>query len=696
MSAIGGRKRSIWARVAGVLIPVMSLAAVLLFAFWESEESTSPGPLHPSHADVKELDGTDNCDACHGEQDTVMDTACVVCHDEIKDQQDRASGIHGKLDKSKEFECRSCHTDHTGSAVGLVAPRSFELAGTSGAADFDHARFAPFALTGKHAQLACVECHPNALALALKQGQLRFLGLSQACTACHRDVHEGRLGPDCETCHGQEQPFKDAPGFQHSAVFPLAGGHAGLACADCHAQDGATSVASLIAAPGGPVRVCAACHASPHRTEFISRMATIAGKAEEDACALCHDAAQETFLGPQATLTAEQHAATGFVLEAPHAGLDCVRCHEQYGKREPLSKEGNLDVQFAALYPGRSPKECGLCHEDPHKGAFESRFACIECHAGTQWAPSVFDAEMHGRTQFALTGGHRKVACSRCHDPARGLEQFAATPTACAACHEDVHNGQFDRAGRPEEIRGLAGCARCHDTESFKAVRWNSDDHRVWTGYALDGAHAETACAQCHPRAATYAKTFGGASRECAACHADPHRGVFDAPSLAKEVAGKTGCARCHDNTDFGAVKWAAAEHATWTGYALEGAHLKLECIQCHKPTAETGISNRTVGFAERDCATCHADPHAGQFAAEGRTDCSRCHAVEEDFRRYTFDHQKGARFALDETHGKLDCGVCHQPFKLETGRMAIRYKPLGVQCQDCHNFPTATGARLQ
>ena len=65
-----------------------------------------------------------------------------------------------------------------------------------------------------------------------------------------------------------------------------------------------------------------------------------------------------------------------------------------------------------------------------------------------------------------------------------------------------------------------------------------------------------------------------------------------------------------------------------------------------------------------------------------GRTDCARCHA---DAGALLFDHQRDSRYALDASHEKLECAACHRPWPLPDGTTAIRYKPLGVECTDCH-----------
>lgn len=65
---------------------------------------------------------------------------------------------------------------------------------------------------------------------------------------------------------------------------------------------------------------------------------------------------------------------------------------------------------------------------------------------------SAFD---HARTNFPLTGKHKRVACENCH-----TKTLIDTPRDCIACHkkDDVHRGR-----RPD-------CANCHTTNHWSEI----------------------------------------------------------------------------------------------------------------------------------------------------------------------------------------------------------------------------------
>jgi hypothetical protein len=83
-----------------------------------------------------------------------------------------------------------------------------------------------------------------------------------------------------------------------------------------------------------------------------------------------------------------------------------------------------------------------------------------------------------------------------------------------------------------------------------------------------------------------------------------------------------------------------------------------------------------------RTCAACHKDPHGGQFAREGRTDCARCHGGSAwQLRR--FDHSK-TRFPLDGAHIRAACSACHRQ-ESKKGQRIVHYSPLDTACRSCH-----------
>jgi hypothetical protein len=170
----------------------------------------------------------------------------------------------------------------------------------------------------------------------------------------------------------------------------------------------------------------------------------------------------------------------------------------------------------------------------------------------------------------------------------------------------------------------------------------------------------------------------------CQSCHTDPHAGAFAAPELPQEVNGKRDCARCHGEASFRSAA-DGLDHGLWMGFALEGAHASASCASCHTPLVRPDAQGRTWDRAAgTSCNDCHANPHGDQFEKAGTTDCSRCHSPADTFEGLLFDHNRDSQFVLDDAHAALACAQCHRPSMKNAGE-PLRYKPLGMQCVDCH-----------
>jgi hypothetical protein len=113
---------------------------------------------------------------------------------------------------------------------------------------FDHALEAGLPLEGAHAQARCLRCHND-------RGPAETFARA-GCAGCHEDVHAGRLGNDCTSCHEQQTWRAIGQHVLHQRTrFPLTGAHAVTACVRCHP--------SSIAGSYTPVDTeCVSCHQS--------------------------------------------------------------------------------------------------------------------------------------------------------------------------------------------------------------------------------------------------------------------------------------------------------------------------------------------------------------------------------------------------------------------------------------------------
>lgn len=93
--------------------------------------------------------------------------------------------------------------------------------------EFDHAAETGVALVGAHQSAQCLRCHNDRGPVAVFT--------ARGCAGCHEDVHFGRLGPDCASCHDQATWNPHGQVERHLRTrFPLVGVHAATACRRCH------------------------------------------------------------------------------------------------------------------------------------------------------------------------------------------------------------------------------------------------------------------------------------------------------------------------------------------------------------------------------------------------------------------------------------------------------------------------------
>jgi hypothetical protein len=512
------------ALAVGSAVAVLTDAQAQVRAF---ERLVMPGPLASAHAEYEA-----ECGSCHVRFERQSQRQlCLDCHKEIADDFATKTGFHSRSRDVGDKECASCHTDHEG--------RDKDILGLDERA-FDHG-LTDFELLGKHAQIACADCHePPATFHAAEteciachreddqhHGNLgescadchsstdwrdvhfdhevttgyaltgahavletcvtchvdeRYEGTPDTCVGCHRedDKHMGLNGPKCEGCHATTD-WKETR-FDHfkATGFALSGGHSGLMCESCHEGN-----KYEVKVP----KECYGCHAEDDKHE---------GRNGEK-CADCHKATEWT------DVTFDHARDTDFPLNGAHGELECVACHVQ---------------PVAIAVPD---KDCFGCHmdDDPHGGQLGQ--SCGSCHAEVLWDQDVrFD---HDLSRFPLLGKHREVVCEDCHE----TPKFHDAAEDCLECHaeDDVHESRFG-----------GDCALCHNPNDWQA--WTFD-HTAQTDFALDGAHSDLDCNTCHRKAVATVSAIDLATA-CGGCHRkdDVHDGEFGQQ-----------CERCHTTESF-------------------------------------------------------------------------------------------------------------------------------------------------
>ena len=576
-------------RMAGWLPLLVGTIAILALAVHLTVRHSAPGELSATHNGIPNLSLIANCRRCHAMEGLAH--GCLGCHREIAVQLDERRGYHHRMLADREKSCLPCHTEHVASNHALTGPAAW---GSEGRSAFRH-EHVEYRLVARHDQLECEKCHTEKLRAPFRLAEFpalarakTHLGLDQRCITCHEDPHAGGLSSDCASCHDQ-QAFRPAPNFDHDCFFTLGGAHASVDCEGCHPIPRAESGKQVLPFTEVRGKTCADCHATPHRTDW------------KEPCESCHPTSAPQWKDASTKLTSAAHALSGFHLETPHSKVACTKCHPSaptYAARFPDTR--------AAGYR-RSQESCEGCHRDEHGGQFAGLAdRCVHCHETEHFLPSRLTVPSH--RSWPLLGAHPGVECNVCHrvDPAIHVRVYVTTDRTCKACHNDPHDGQFQK----ELAKG--DCTACHkDDATTFAIR--PFDHASATGWPLTGAHARAACADCHrenpPSVANAAngasagrlasvRQYRGASRECSSCHVDYHRGQF-------RRDGRTSCETCHPSTDT--WKESSFDHDRDSRFPLERAHRKVPCAACH-PNVKSPDGSSVVQYRPipRECQDCH------------------------------------------------------------------------------------------
>lgn len=317
----------------------------------------------------------------------------------------------------------------------------------------------------------------------------------------------------------------------------------------------------------------------------------------------------------------------------------CLDCHKEIKSRI----EKNSGYHSSAEVKG---KNCWSCHSD-HNGR---EFRIINFN------PEKFD---HNKTGYSLTGKHKTIKCSDCHQTKfiketslKKEKTYLGLDKNCSSCHEDVHQKS---AG--------SNCNSCHNTNSFtSSIQF---DHNK-TDFPLLGSHKNVQCVDCHKKTEsgkfTTLKFVANKNPQCVDCHIDVHKNKFG-----------QNCLNCHNFNSFRTTSRQKFDHSK-TGFELVGKHEFVDCKKCH-----TG--KFTAPVKHEKCIDCHSDYHKGEFTKNNLVrDCKDCH-TEEGFSpsKFTIENHQKTKFTLNGAHLAIQCSSCHQK------QNEWKFRFTKFECIDCH-----------
>jgi hypothetical protein len=461
------------------------------------------------------------------------------------------------------------------------------------------------------------------------------------CISCHASDYQashpsGKFPTTCNDCHNVNT-FKN-PTFDHTAVskgFQLLGAHNKILCSDCHT----VPAYDLLFVTKGQDD-CFSCH----NTDYLRGHP---GAEFPTTCADCHNV--NSFTG---AIFDHKEISKGFDLLGSHIKAQCSSCHILPG--------------YALLFQTKDQNDCVTCHTSDYQVSHPSgKFptTCADCHNVNTFTNPTFDHTVVSKG-FELLGAHSSIQCSDCHTiPAYTTLFTPQNQNDCYSCHASDYQTNHPTAQFPKT------CLDCHNINSFKGASF--DHATVSKGFELLGSHNTIACASCHTLP-DYGKIFNATDQnDCYSCHTTDYQ--------ASHPSGKfpTTCADCHNVTTF---KNPTVDHKSLSkGFELLGAHLSIQCSNCHTIPAYTTLFTPQN---QNDCYSCHAkDYQENHSNSSFPTTCTDCHNVNS-FAGATFDHKEVSNgFELLGAHNRTQCASCHtlpgyEPIFQTTGQN---------DCYSCH-----------
>lgn len=315
--------------------------------------------------------GSTQCVACHGEQHGGL-TDCASCHTTAGwvPSTFEHSRVWTLTGAHKSLDCSACHPGGLmfayveangypkvpvssltpgnpacsvchGKPHGSCLPTCKNCHNTSSFSDATFNHSSVWALTGKHAGLACSKCHKNGTYFceaqangfppittsAIVDGQIQ-------CKYCHANPH-GTIPSayQCTTCHNTSGWNNINSGFHHPSSFPLNGAHQNVACT--------------------------LCHGDPPKFDLTAT------------CNTCHGQPGSPNVPPSGKI--------------PHVGpTDCARCHNAVAWN--IINFTHVPMPFHPDFTGVN-SQCANCHT-PTATSFDfSTYHCTPCHQNMHYPP---------------------------------------------------------------------------------------------------------------------------------------------------------------------------------------------------------------------------------------------------------------------------------------------------------------------
>jgi cytochrome b subunit of formate dehydrogenase len=439
---------------------------------------------------------------------------------------------------------------------------------------------------------------------------------------------------ECVACHdaGRRTGKREAgvpPAFDAAAL--RASPHAGLECANCHAD--LADKKDFPHAEKLALVDCASCHSDEQKQYDQSLHGTAAKRGDRSApsCKTCH--------GTHAILRPSNPNSTTSTMGIPQL---CGQCHRE-GSQVSLSH--NIPQTNILGNYMDSIHAAGLFQQGLVVTA-----VCTSCHTAHFVLPHTDPRSSIAKANIAKT-------CTKCHARIESVHQkvvrgelWEKQPNlipACVDCHQ------------PHEIRkvfysqGMADkdCQRCHANPTLKAAR--GDSMYVNESELSHSRHVRVACVQCHTG------VVPSMDRPC------------------KPITAKVDCSVCH------AAQVALYNESTHGQLLAKGSPDAPRCLDCHGSHGILGRTESNSPTFSRNvpslCAKCHRSGQKAALRYTGKQVNIVEHYVESI-------HGKGLlESGLTVTANCADCHTAHHELPSSDPRSSVNRNNVPQTCGQCH-----------
>ncbi len=322
---------------------------------------------------------------------------------------------------------------------------------------------------------------------------------------------------------------------------------------------------------------------------------------------------------------------------------------------------------------------------NPNHSSLSIPTDCATCHTTEpDWAPATF--AIHNQ-YYVLAGAHALIAdqCVTCHNG-----DYNNTPNTCVGCHQ----GDYDQTNDPPHaaLNFSTDCASCHTENAWIPAEYTEHDATYFPIYSGTHMGQWSQCTDCHTNVSNYSIFT------CMTCHANPETDQQHA-GVNGYIYESSACLACHPTGE----SQGAFDHQT-SNFPLTGAHLTVDCIQCH--------ANGYQG-TPTECEACHMTDYNGSTNPNHSnlsipTDCATCHTTEPDWAPATFAiHNQyyvlaGAHALIadqcitchngDYNNTPNTCVGCHQGDYDQTNNPSHAALNFSTDCACCHTECMDTG----